>query len=217
MLIYPDSTSNNPCQQKAEIRLTYMTAVEDRNRDITLIINYEIKSVLSQSGICYYKPPFHQPPCIPSSHPNLAKPILKVSIYPHLMIKIPVYEFPPVINIATIQDKECQTGNRFRESPEYLVGKINTKNPGRDQRFKRASMRSLSNPVATSPSTTRAGTERTPRPNSSSRASSSIIRSFTTNEIPLPVRYSASAEQGPQKGCEYTVILWSPIWHSLFS
>jgi len=46
------------------------------------------------------------------------------------MIKIPVYEFPPVINIATIQDIECQTGNRFRESPEYLVGKIDVKNPG---------------------------------------------------------------------------------------
>lgn len=100
------------------ISLTYVAAVEDRNHDITLIINYEIKSVLNQSGICYYEPPFHQPSCIPSSHPNLARPILKMSIYLHLMIKIPVYEFPPVINIATIQDIECQTGNRFRESPE---------------------------------------------------------------------------------------------------
>jgi len=193
-----------------------VAAVEDRNHDITLIINYDIKSVLSQSGICHYEPPFHQPSCIPSSHPNLARPILKISIYPHLMIKISVYEFPTVINIATIQDIECLTGNRFRESPEYLVGKIDVKNPGWDQRFNRASMRSLSNPISTSPSTTRAGTERTPRLNSSSRASSSIIRSFLKNNTPLPVRYSASAEQGPQKGCEYTVILWSPIWHSLF-
>jgi len=87
----------------------------------------------------------------------------------------------------------------------------------RDQRFNRASMRALSNPISTSPSTTRAGAERTPMLNSSSRASSSIIRSFLKNETPLPVRYSASAEQGPQKGCEYIVILWSLIRHSLFS
>ncbi len=72
-------------------------------------------------------------------------------------------------------------------------------------------MRALSNPMTTSPSTTRAGAERTPKRNSSSRASSSIIRSFLTNSTPLPVRYSDSAVQGPQKGCEYTVICRSPI------
>jgi hypothetical protein len=46
--------------------------------------------------------------------------------------------------------------------------------------------------------------------NSSFRASSSIMMSFMMNSTPLPVRYSASALQGPQKGCEYTVICcWS--------
>ena len=49
------------------------------------------------------------------------------------MIKISVYEFPPVINIATIQDIECQTGNRFRESPEYWVGTIDVNKPGPEE------------------------------------------------------------------------------------
>ena len=84
----------------------------------------------------------------------------------------------------------CFTGSRFC----------------RDQRSSNALIRALSNPISTLPSTTKAGVERTPRLNNSSRASSSIMTSFGVNSTPLLVRYSASAVQGPQKGCEYTMI-----------
>ena len=104
------------------------------------------------------------------------------------------------------------SGASGRRPPSSAPGWLRAKAPNRpDQRFNKAFMRALSNPMTTSPSTTRAGAERTPRLNSSSRASSSIIRSFLTNSIPLPARYSDSAVQGPQKGCEYKVICRSPI------
>ena len=35
-----------------------------KNQDVTLTTTYEIKSVSNQSGTCYYKSPFHQPPWV---------------------------------------------------------------------------------------------------------------------------------------------------------
>lgn len=96
-------------------------------------------------------------------------------------------------------------------SPYYLTGPQLC----RDQRFSNALIRALSNPITTLPSTTNAGAERTPRSNSSSRASSSIMMSFMANSTPLLVRYSASAVQGPQRGCENIVIFCSLIIASL--
>jgi len=84
-----------------------------------------------------------------------------------------------------------------------------------DQRLSNSSIRVLSNPATTSPSTTRAGVDRTPRLSNSSRASSSIMTSFMANATFLLVRYSASAPQGPQKGCEYKVICRSRIIYSM--
>ncbi len=71
------------------------------------------------------KHPFINYPFFPApihNHTSFTRPILRIPVDANFMVKIPVYEFPPVINIATIQDIECQTGNRIRESPEYLVG-----------------------------------------------------------------------------------------------
>jgi len=70
--------------------------------------------------------PFHQSPCLSSSHPGhagFAKPIFRISTDTHLMVKIAINEFPSIMNVSTIQNIERQTGNRFREGGEYLVNK----------------------------------------------------------------------------------------------